>query len=71
MTSTAAGISIAISPLSQNADSSIRDNCETLSNMTDRSEIQEEKQARPITSTEPGMRIDLSPFRNVVRLETE
>jgi hypothetical protein len=46
---------IAFNPLPQNADASIRTNRETDSNVTERSDGQEEKQPCPIASTDDGI----------------
>jgi hypothetical protein len=63
MTSTEDGISIDIRPLLEKVFGWIRDNCESLSNVTAASEAQPEKQDSCISKTEPGIRIEHSALR--------
>jgi hypothetical protein len=55
ITSTDAGMRIAVNPLRQNASFSSRDNLQSTANVTDPRELHSEKQYAQITSTDVGM----------------
>jgi hypothetical protein len=60
--STDDGITISVSPLTQNANSSIRTNFDSDSNVTDESDLQHQKQYSPSDSTDDGITRSVSPL---------
>jgi hypothetical protein len=71
-TTTEAGISIDLNPLSSNAASSIRSNREPLSNVTHSSDLHPEKLSLPKTTTEYRTKMDCrSDPRNRIPLECD
>jgi hypothetical protein len=60
-TTTDDGISIDLNPLLENAHSSIRSNREPLSNVTDSSDLRQQKRDLPNITTEDGTKMDRSP----------
>jgi hypothetical protein len=60
--STHAGIMISIKPVSSNAFSSVRDNLDPDSNLTEESDLHLEKYPQPKISTDAGILISIKPL---------